>query len=99
MRGPQHYGGTESPKAAALALALRPGVLSIHAHSWQNHYHGTKSKLPPTGNFQKDMLLSSTEIHSTSVNRGKTKKYLTTSGVSVVSLIFLFLCVNVAVFF
>lgn len=46
-----------------LALALRPGALSIHAHSWQNHYHSTKSKLPPTGNFQKDILLSSSVIH------------------------------------
>lgn len=52
-----------TPAKAALALALRPGALSIHAHSWQNHYHSTKSKLPPTGNFQKDILLSSTVIH------------------------------------
>lgn len=64
-----------TPVKAALASALRPGALSIHAHSWQIHYHCTKSKRPPTGNFQKDMLLSSTEIHRTSTNTAKAKVF------------------------
>lgn len=74
---------------SALALALKTGALSIHAHSWQNHNHGTKSKLPPPGNFQKDLLLSSTEIHNTSV-QGNTGKYAST-----ISLVLFSFCGNI----